>query len=880
MREPDPTLVHDDAADESAIRAAFLVALLEDRERGRGHDLAHYQQRFRGYEHVVAAEFRAFAAGGDDGDERADGGGGEGLPRYRVDGELGRGGMGVVQRVFDTRLHRYLARKQVRAGAGEAETARFLEEARVTAQLDHPGVVAVHEVGRDEEGAPYFTMPMVRGRTFAALIDELRAGPTPPWTRVVDVLVRVCDTVAFAHSRGVVHRDLKPQNVMVGRFGEVFVVDWGLARALGRPVADARRAEGAQATAAAEVPARDSTETPNWTLAGDVLGTPAYMAPEQLVRSDDVSCGMDVYAIGAILYHALAGHAPYDSPAERADDRSVLERAAAGPPSAIHEIAPDAPAELCAICERAMARDPRRRYADAEALRDDLRAFADGRVVGAYERGAWARVRKWVRRNRLLTAAACSTLLALLIGLFASLAHAKRADASFHDSVAAVDRMLTRVARAKLQNVPETTPLRRDLLDDATAFFERFLAQRPDDLELRFRAAVSYYRVASLHEQLGDHDAALHANARSLELTDAALRERPDDPDLLRQATQAHLQRGSELAEAGENHEAALETARSFAERRLAIARDSEALSAAGTVLDALALSSYRARRLDDAERYANASAELCKELVERFGEAHRGQASTPHSLLAGVMAERGDDAGSAEQLRLTIAARRSHLARFPDAAPARSKLAEALRNHAILLHRLRQEAEAEACAAEAVELRAGLAQQNPRVPGYHASHADALVHRARIRHENGAPVDALAFTAEALAATQRALALDPDSRHAATVAFDARRVRHRAASRLALHDEVAENATALAALTPSPAAWRFEAACQLAHAVQLLDAATLAAAERERLQREYGDRAVAWLRQLCEDDGLPRDRLADARLDPLRRHPDFPTPR
>lgn len=869
--------------EQSAIRAAFLVALLEDRERGREQPLAHYQQRFPGFEAVIAAEYEAFSAEPDD-DASAPAGH---RLRYRFDGELGRGGMGVVQRVFDPSLHRYLALKQARAGAGEAEIARFLEEARVTAQLDHPGVVAVHEVGRDDSGAPYFTMPMVRGRTFAAEIDDLHAEqPADPGNRdlsrarVVDVLARVCDTVAFAHSRGVVHRDLKPQNVMVGRFGEVFVVDWGLARALGRPVA-ASPDDAADRIDVAEVPARDdATATPLWTMAGDVLGTPAYMAPEQLLGSGEVSCKLDVYALGAILYHALAGHAPYHESNARPDAGSVVERAAAGPPPPLVDRAPDAPPELVAICEHAMARDPERRYADAEALRADLRAFADGRVVAAYERGKWAELRKWVRRNRAITSAAMVAVLALVVGLIASLVHADRADRSFRDSVDAVDRMLTRVADAKLRNVPETTAIRRDLLADATGFFERFVAQRPDDLSLRKQAAISYYRVASLHQLLGDGDQAIAANARSLDLLAASRRASPGEPDLLFHTAKAYLQRGSNLAV--EEDPDPLATALSFAERRLDAGRDGDPLVLAGLAHDALALRAYRARHLDVAERHARASIALGQELHQRFPDRPSAQSANPHSLLAGILAERGDTAGSSQQLQRAITVRRAYLARFPDAELPRSKLAEALRNHAILCHQLRDEPTAEASITEAVTLRAGIAAQSPEVPRNHVKHANALVHQARIRYENGGTDDALAQTAAAQAALARALALAPDDRSAAAVGFDALRVRHRAWMRLERPDEVAQTARAIAALArpPAPASWRFEAACQLGDAVRLCDRRADADAAQAQLRGELAEQAVTWLRALVADQALDPARLGDPRLDPLRFHAEFPSPR
>src|SRR5262245_35996380 len=167
--------------------------------------------------------------------------------RYKLEGEIARGGMGAILRVWDEDLQRHLAMKVV-LGQGEAapsgktppvdsrRLARFLEEAQVTSQLDHPGIVPVHELGLDAKGCVYFTMKLVKGKTLKDVLDELAAGEGD-WTqtRVLGVIQKVCDAMAYAHHKGVIHRDLKPTNVMVGRFGEVYVMDWGLARVLDRP---------------------------------------------------------------------------------------------------------------------------------------------------------------------------------------------------------------------------------------------------------------------------------------------------------------------------------------------------------------------------------------------------------------------------------------------------------------------------------------------------------------------------------------------------------------------------------------------------------------------------------------------------------------------
>ena len=354
--------------------------------------------------------------------------------RYEIRGELGRGGMGLVLEVWDTDLRRALAMKVLRRDAVLKPTAtsapenvvRFLDEAQITAQLDHPGIVPVHELSVDSEGRIYFTMRRVKGRNLKELVQDLHSGSSE-WnlTRVAGVILKVCETMAFAHAKGVVHRDLKPTNVMVGRFGAVYVMDWGLACVKGREHAahDIRLRANPDVTLSELRTDRtgqdeDEIDSPLVTMDGAVIGTPAYMAPEQ-ARGEIESVGhlCDVYSIGAMLYQVLTGRAPYVAPGMRVSAHTLLALVINGPPEPVESLA-RVPAELAAICERAMARRPTERYQDVQTLADDLRAYLEGRVVRAYETGAWAELKKWLARNRGLAAA----LGALLLGAFAGLA--------------------------------------------------------------------------------------------------------------------------------------------------------------------------------------------------------------------------------------------------------------------------------------------------------------------------------------------------------------------------------------------------------------------------------------------------------------------------
>ncbi|MGQ0614301.1 MAG: WD40 repeat domain-containing serine/threonine protein kinase [Planctomycetaceae bacterium] len=365
------------------------------------------------------------------------------LPRYLLQGEVARGGMGVILKVWDQDLRRTLAMKVIlgkvdansSADTPVADTeylSRFLEEAQITGQLDHPGVVPVHEIGVDGGGRVFFTMRMVKGRNLEEIFDLARKGEEG-WTRTraLGVLLKVCEAMAYAHSKGVLHRDLKPANIMVGKFGETYVMDWGLAKVMGRrDPRDLRIAPDASMTRVRtdrrEVAAQISG-SPVMTMDGTVVGTPAYMPPEQAAgRIEELDQRADVYAVGALLYRLLTGQMPYVKPGTRTTGYEVLQRLMGGPPDAVHALDATVPGELAAICEKAMARELADRYPSMEELSEDLRAYLEGRVVRAYETGAVAEFRKWVSRNKG-TAAAIAGLLLLAVGGTAIFAWQQRA---------------------------------------------------------------------------------------------------------------------------------------------------------------------------------------------------------------------------------------------------------------------------------------------------------------------------------------------------------------------------------------------------------------------------------------------------------------------
>jgi Leucine-rich repeat (LRR) protein len=351
------------------------------------------------------------------------------VPRYVPKGEIARGGMGAILRIGDTGLRRDVAMKVMLDGSDEESRARFEEEAQVTGQLEHPNIVPVHEFGTDAESRPYFTMKLVQGRSLAEILRQVREQKAPEFSlhRLLTIFTNVCNGIAFAHSKGVVHRDLKPANVMVGDYGEVLVMDWGLAKI------GAARASGTGHPAAAS---SRQEQADGRTMDGAVMGTPHYMPPEQ-ARGDIAAIDerSDVYSLGAILYEILVLKPPVEGPTLQALLRNVAEGKIAPPERRAPER--NVPLELSAVALKALARMPGDRYPNVEALRRDVELFLEGRAVSAKADSAWESLLKLVRRNRgasvaVAVAAAAVTVTAGL-GYHSNLQERRKVERSLAD---------------------------------------------------------------------------------------------------------------------------------------------------------------------------------------------------------------------------------------------------------------------------------------------------------------------------------------------------------------------------------------------------------------------------------------------------------------
>jgi len=486
------------------------------------------------------------------------------------------GGLGEVLLAEDVELNRPVALKRMRSDAvvGAGAARRFLREAEMTARLQHPGIIPVYGMAIDKDGRPAYAMRFVEGESLAEAIRRFHQKPEYRSLAFRELLQRfadVCQAVGYAHSRGVVHRDLKPGNVMLGRFGETYVVDWGLARTVDRT--EAERIDG-EATLHVSV-----DQTGDYTRMGAAVGTPAYMSPEQAAgRWDVLGSAADVYGLGAMLYNLLTGRAPIQ------DDTwpAMQQRIQRGEHPPARQIQAAVPRPLEAICNKAMALEPQDRYASAQELAKDVQRWLADEPVTT-DREPWTeRARRWARRHRPLVAGLTAAALAALVvaavaaGLLARSnrqlgeANHQLADAN-RETRQAVDEFFTEVSENPqlLRKEPGTQELRKALLQRARDYYEQFLARWGDDPTVRVETGAACHRLAFLLHELAPGTKSQEMYLRARAIRAELLSHAPTDTTRIRDLAATENALGTLHAELGQTSEALelLESARAGRKR-------------------------------------------------------------------------------------------------------------------------------------------------------------------------------------------------------------------------------------------------------------------------------------------------------------------------
>ena len=649
------------------------------------------------------------------------------MPRYRVVQRLGQGSQGLVFSVADRDCMREVALKTLHAGARSAEdVSRFIHEAQITAQLEHPGIVPVHDLDVLPDGTIFYTMKQIEGRTLAdfigdasrpdraAIIGARQPQAAPSVDELLHIVLRVCDAIAFAHSRGVIHRDLKPRNIMIGRYGEVLVMDWGLAKIL-KQAPDPVEGERQILSLRSIDNGLDSTQT----LTGSAVGTPAYMSPEQ-ARGSNVDRRSDVYSLGVILYHCLCGESPY----ERGRVRYTLEQAATGTWTRLEHrgVARRLPRRLLAIVHRCMALEPENRYQSVDELNADLRAFMGGRAVAAYRETMLDRVVRaaWTQRrvvlSGLVAAIICSGAWWINVAiertsLAEQIASLRRTSAQ-HELMGELEE-----ARRGLERIVDIDGDDRQALDGLQRLRLRFAKRADERLALQRKAdAAALVREGERQLAQGDEAALRKAMVSFL----GALGLMPHDPAI-----------ASRYQEIAKRLAAAEERARIFDQTRERAARAgqldarADAAVVAGNIraaIDALAA----ALLIEPTDARTGRHAELVARETElnRIEQVRQRQAEASGWIVSGTAAlERSAIGEAREALDRARGADLEHpgLPAF-SAAVESAMMAEQVRNAMILVQQAeRSQVEAATLARQAEEAPAAL------VPGLLAQRQQLL---------------------------------------------------------------------------------------------------------------------------------------------------------
>ncbi|MFO0960389.1 MAG: serine/threonine-protein kinase [Isosphaeraceae bacterium] len=663
---------------------------------------------------------------------------------YEVVRELGRGGMGVVYEARQVSLNRPVALKLIKAGllADDAELLRFQNEAEAVALLDHPGIVSAYEVG-EHDGQQYLAMKLIRGDSLSSSLAKYRDDPRA----AASLVAEAAEAVAHAHSRGILHRDLKPANILVDADGHPHITDFGLAKRLESDI--------------------------EMTASGAILGTPAYMAPEQATgRRGGITTATDIYGLGAVLYALLTGRAPFagDTVIETLDALRTMPPA---PPMLINI---RVPGDLETICLKCLEKDPRRRYASAQALADDLRAWLDSRPIAARRVGPAERAWLWCKRRPAVAALAAAVATAIVGGTAATiavqlranralleknkelgLAYGREAEANervqqrYNLAMDAIKTFHKGVSEDFLLKEPAFRSLREKLLNSAGEFYDklgRAMEGSQDAASLQALYA-SNFELAGLEKKLGRREDALALHRRVLEGREALAAEPGAPPEAKLDAARSLREVISLLKEVGKKDEVPplQEKALAYHERLAAEFPGDPGVQDALASMFLLVGDQFKNvdERPKEAEEYFRRGLAIWEELTRSHPDEPKYAAglANAHAYLSFL---RVDDGKYDEAIRLyrpVVEMAQQDVDRDPKDVSKRIKLIAALGTSAGWYNSARRYVEAIEPATAAVASWREIVAEQPAVPGHRHNLASSLYGLAQALMQSGRPAQA-----------------------------------------------------------------------------------------------------------------------------------------
>ena len=715
--------------------------------------------------------------------------------RFQILRPLSAGGMGVVSVALDKELDRSIALKEIREAAADDSyyRARFMAEAEITGKLEHPGIIPIYGLGTYPDGRPFYAMRLIRGDktgSFKEAIERFhnQSGSLKSTVEFRGLLRRfldVCNAISYAHSKGVLHRDLKPDNILVGPYGETLVVDWGLAKAAGR---DDPGFSGDGHPVRLNLSGSELSPT----MVGSPFGTPGYAPPEQMVGDlENVGPRSDVYGLGAILYSVMTGQAPYSS--QGLDLGELVKKIETGnfPPPRQLQAGLDKPLE--AICLKAMSVKPADRYESVRTLAADLEKYLADEPVSAYSEPWIIRARRWTRRHRTAVTATVAALAVATVGLGAVSAvqtkarndlagkngdlrnanaslevQRRRAEDRESQAIEAVKRFRDAVAdEPELKNSPSLGTLRNRLLKTPLTYFRSLRARLEADHDTRpeslARLAQASFDLGILSADIGDTQDALKAHMESLSIRRKLADANPGVEQYQIDLASSQNNVGNLLiydgksAEAMKAYESSVAIRRKLADANPTIAKFQRDLASGLNNIGGLLLDTGRS---DEALKAYEASLEIRRKLAETHPNISEDQYAMARShfnigLLLSAIGKTAEALKSHDSALILQG-------KLAEADPTNTQLQSFLSriddNIGILLNQSGKRLEALKAHEEALAIRRKLAKAYPTNTDYQIRLADSYSNLGIVLYDLGKP-DQSREAMEAALAIQRRLA-------------------------------------------------------------------------------------------------------------------------